>query len=258
MTKANHFWVTTVPRTGSMWTYNAVRAIAREAGRELRPEKVPQLDETSVRIYKEAVAAGNNPDTIYAYKVHELLNKDLEHSKFLTTIRDPREIAVSFMRFMKVDFENGFSVAKLLKGFVEAYSSYNTENVMFVNYNDIVQKPTHVLQSISGYMDVNLTSDKLALIADQLSPHEVRKNIEIVDKRLNEQIAQTGEIHASEVVVIDADNFRLFDVNTGFQTGHVSGMASDAYRGSLTPDQVRMINDFYGDWLENYGFPQNF
>ena len=105
----NHFWVTTVPRTGSMWTFNVVRGLAQMAGRQVHPETVPIDDHSMFEIYHRATATDHVSQSIYTYKVHGKLGYVLPESKYLTTIRDPREIIVSFMRFMKVDFENAFA-----------------------------------------------------------------------------------------------------------------------------------------------------
>jgi hypothetical protein len=258
MVTHQHFWVTTAPRTGSMWTYNAVRAVGRVSGKTVLPDEVPQDDNEFIGIYQNAIQRSPDPKSIYAYKVHTPLNKSLAGSKFITTIRDPREVAVSYMRFMNVDFENGFAAARTLSIICEAFELQEPANALLIHYRDIVQKPEKVILRLAKFMDLKLDNKSVEGISKKLSAKEVRKQIEGVDQRLNEQLTKTGDVQANEIVRIDEGNYRLFDVKTGFQTGHVSGMKQEEYRARLTPQQVAEMNDYFGDWLTKYGFSKEF
>src|SRR3569623_55956 len=49
-------WVASVPRTGSMWTYNVASDLVRSPGRQVLPESVPHADEEMEAIGRQGLA----------------------------------------------------------------------------------------------------------------------------------------------------------------------------------------------------------
>ncbi len=79
-------WVASVPRTGSMWTFNIVRDLVRSAGRQVLPEIVPHADHEMEAIGKAGIAVSD--DATYVLKVHTAIAQDLPKSFFIVTRRD--------------------------------------------------------------------------------------------------------------------------------------------------------------------------
>src|SRR5438309_1200344 len=95
-------WVASVPRTGSMWTFNVVRDLVRSTGRAVQPEIVPHADEEMEAI--GTAGLGDPGEAVYVLKVHTRVPADMARSCYVVTRRDLRDSVVSFMRFTKTDF----------------------------------------------------------------------------------------------------------------------------------------------------------
>lgn len=98
-------WISTAPRTGSMWLFNVCREVLRASGNDVFPEVVPQSDEAMFRLAQEDAWKSEDPRHKWVLTVHHILRPDLPLSKIITTHRDPRDVIVSFRQFMKTDFE---------------------------------------------------------------------------------------------------------------------------------------------------------
>ena len=99
----NTFWISTTPRTGSMWLFNITREIINISRLNALPIELPQSDEKFFEIFKNQSLNDDNNLNKYVFKVHTILKSDLPRSKILTTIRDPRDICISFIEFMKTE-----------------------------------------------------------------------------------------------------------------------------------------------------------
>ena len=108
----NTFWISTTPRTGSMWLFNVTKEILHYSQLKVLPINVPQNDDEFFRIFK--TQSLNDLDNInrYVFKVHTILKSGLPRSKILTTLRDPRDICISFKEFMKTDFNTALKATK--------------------------------------------------------------------------------------------------------------------------------------------------
>ena len=53
--KVNTFWISTVPRTGSMWLYNITREILKNSKFNVIPNQIPQQDKECYKILLEVI-----------------------------------------------------------------------------------------------------------------------------------------------------------------------------------------------------------
>ena len=124
--KKKIFWVSTAPRTGSMWVFNVLRELIIVSGNKVEPKVVPQKDDQTTDLF-EKYLNDENVDYYLTLKSHNVLKSDLPFSKIISTHRDPRDVLISYMRFMKTDFETAFKVAKSLLNYTSNYNSYNKD-----------------------------------------------------------------------------------------------------------------------------------
>ena len=110
----NSLWISTTPRTGSMWLYNVTREILKFSKINVLPTKIPKSSQEFFEIFEKQSLIDQNDSNKYAFKIHKILKPDLPRSKVLTTIRDPRDICISFKEFMKTDFDTALKAAKSL------------------------------------------------------------------------------------------------------------------------------------------------
>ena len=246
-------WISTVARTGSMWTFNVTRQLLAAAGYNVLPNVVPQTNDEMLMCYEKAI----NDDVqsnIYCLKVHESLIEHIPNSKVITTIRDPRDVCLSFMNFMKSDFETAFEAGKSILRFVDLYERYSSDYVCFVKYEDLINHPTIAVKAINEFLKLNLLEDKIKIISDMFSKSNVAK---IVDKKTNElqhKIDQRQSVDSREIVLLSENNFRAFDTDTGFQTGHISGSNAGDWRTSFSNQQKAVLNEAFGAFCQKFGF----
>lgn len=254
MAMANHIWVSTVPRTGSMWTFNIVRTLLRESGYEVLPKHVPQSDREMMEIFQTAQKNGVRQNSHYIYKVHNLLNEKPADSQIITILRDPREVAVSFMRFMKAPFADGFATAKRLRRFSDVYESFDPVCLLTLRYEDLVQEPDNVVGQIMRFLGITESADLASAVSDKFRKDRVRKLISTTESELNKKIANREMIPLEDIVYSSEDNVRAYNRETGFQSGHVSEMKKSDYRDHLSQEQMRAITDYFGGWLAAHGY----
>ena len=90
-------WIASVPRTGSMWTFNITRELVRAAGFGVVPDLVPNNDEEMVRIGGERVDAPASRE-VAVLKIHVRMRPDTPLSLFIVPRRDLRDSRVSSPR----------------------------------------------------------------------------------------------------------------------------------------------------------------
>ena len=47
---------------------------------------------------------------------------------------------------------------------------------------------------------------------------------------------------------------RAFDVESDFQTGHVSGRKTGDWQSMLSESERQLVNEEFAGWLEEYGY----
>ena len=136
----NTFWISTTPRTGSMWLFNVTREILKAYNFNVLPKEIPQYDKEMVKIYQNYSLNDNDENNKYVLKIHKLLPTGLKNSRILTTVRDPRDVCISFKEFMNVDFHEALQASKTLNNYVKTYKQYSDEYVKFIKYENIENK----------------------------------------------------------------------------------------------------------------------
>lgn len=152
----NSFWISSTPRTGSMWLYNITREILKLSKINVLPIKIPKSDRNFLEIFKKQSLIDQNNSNKYVFKIHQILKPNLPRSKILTTIRDPRDICISFKEFMKTNFDTALRVAKTLLKYEKIYKTYNKDYLRFFRYENIENKPIETILEIANFIDYEI------------------------------------------------------------------------------------------------------
>ena len=250
----NTFWISTTPRTGSMWLFNVTREILKAYNFNVLPKEIPQYDKETVKIYEKYSLKDHNENNKYVLKLHKLLPKDLKNSKILTTIRDPRDVCISFKEFMNVDFNAALTATKTINDYAKTYKQYSDEYVKFIKYENIENRSIETLTEIVTFIDINIDLQLLRKISNKFSRYSVRNLIQENDTKLLNKIKNKEKVLKKEVVYFSNKNFRSYDPNTGFQSGHISNRKSGDWKNKFSENEIKIINNEFKEILEEYNY----
>ena len=238
----NTFWISTAPRTGSMWLFNIVREIFIINKYNVFPNKIPKYDKNFLEIYNSKSINDYNDFNKYVFKVHSPMNSDLFNSKVLTTIRDPRDVCASYKEFMKSDFESALRAAKGMIDLIKYYKSFDENYLKFFKYEDIENNSIEIIITISKFIECEINSDTAIFISEKFNKYNIRNLIKRNDENLKNKIKNKEKVERSEVVYFSKENYRAFDINTGFQTNHISQRNSGEWKKAFTDKEIEIIN----------------
>lgn len=249
----NTVWISTTPRTGSMWTFNVIRELLRVAGYTALPEFVPKSDEEMMECYRAAQQDKNELNR-YCLKVHTMLTRNVENSKIVTTLRDPRDICLSYKNFMNCDFNQALAIGESMIQCAAVYERYDPDLVLFVRFEDIESEPVKTLAKIDNFLELNSAEPDLVRITEIYSKSNVRKLIRDLSNNLKEKIKSREAINPHDIVAVSRTNYRAYDVNTGFQSGHISQNASGDWRRDFSSSEQAILEETFGDFCLKYGY----
>ena len=173
----NTFWISTAPRTGSMWTSNIVREIFKLSGYKVKPEKQFKNDKDYIRTYLDKSIPEKSSTNRYVFKVHTPLKLNLPRSKYIINIRNPYEVCASFFKFMKCDLDNAIQVAKKHSDVVDYYTQMSKENILTIKYENIESDSISIVKEIASFLQTNLTNQNAELVSNKFSKGEVKSII---------------------------------------------------------------------------------
>ena len=219
-----------------MWVFNVTRQIVRAAGLEVLPATVPQTNEDMVAAAMEGVVDPVT-DRVRVVKVHNNVRPEIPNSRFILPRRDVRDAMVSFMRFMRCDFEAGLEFARNAMASARHYDSFPPDRALFIDYADIVSRAASVVDTIGEFLEAPLDPETSDAIAGALDKKNVAHTIRETEQDLIRRSRAGGTISSGELVVLGPQDVRAFDTATGFQTGHVSDYREGDWKRILTAHQ---------------------
>lgn len=249
------------PRTGSMWTYNVIRAMLDVAGYDVLPKEMPSQTPDEIQLINEAYTTHIGENQVYCIKTHQLLKSGLPDTLIITNYRDVRESMLSFIKFMHLDnvgdlLETAVNVMNGHMATTDYYFSQHTNNLK-VRYDDMVVEPLNVLLEINTYLGLWLDREELERINDRFSKKNVSKllnNLDSVAVSKEGLIREEQDAERYEAVPNPDGSFRVYDRKTSFQSNHITSRNNQEWRVFFTPEQQKAINELAAEWLERYGF----
>ena len=244
-------WVSTVARTGSMWLFNITKEIFNSKKFNVLPDKIPKFDEDNFEIFHQKSLQDQNHLNKYVFKVHQILKQEIPHSKILTTIRDPRDICVSCMKFMKKNFQQSLDISKNMITYINTYEKYSKEKLKFIKYEKSIEKDTvKTIEDISEFIECKIDHEAAKKISEKFSKDNVTQLIKTNDETLEKKIKEKKEIDRdTEIVYFSKDNYRSYDAKTGFQTNHISSSSSQEWKKILTKKEIKILNSEFEFFL---------
>ena len=252
--KQNTTWIATVARTGSMWTTNVVREIFYYSNINVLPKTQPQAGEDYFNLFERQAFSDQNEKNHYVLKVHTLLDINTPRSKVITNIRNPYDVCASFYEFMKCEINWAINIALNLTNLLEHYKKIDERNLFIVKYEEIEVPSSKLVLELSEFLGAHLDENAALSIWKKFSKDNVRKIIADNDKSLSDKISKKQEVDAREVVFFGKNNYRSFDLSTGFQTGHISERKTGEWRLTFSESETHKIVEAIDDTAIKLGY----
>ena len=254
MPKFNTVWVTGTPRTGSMWTTNVIREIYSTKQFTLHPQEQLQDDSDWLNLFKDRAIADTNANSKYVLKIHTLLNPHLPKSKFVVNTRNPYDICASFFDFMKCDLDCAIEVASKHQAVMEHYKSLKSGLLFIVKYEDLELDAINLILALSEFVECKISIDTARRISSKYSKRSIKKLIERTESEIQRKISEKKHVHNKMVVGRADGSFRSFDLNTGFQSGHISMRNSGEWKNTFSQSQITTVINALDDIAAGMGY----
>jgi len=246
-------WVASMPRSGSMWAFNVARSLLRDAGLTVFPRDNRPRSDTQTVAEAQAALKDDSSSHIWCLKIHSRMTP-AHANGFISTFRDPRDAIISYMRFVRCDFDRALSAAKVWTRLCDHYRGMSTEFSLCLDYDAIIREPINVASQIQAFLGLDSDADAIAKIVAKFAPESIRRRMEAVRNEIEHQ-RRVGKIDIADRVTINADGTqRIVDLETGFQSDHVSDYRPGGWRDVLTRDQKQCLDQAIGDWLTRNGY----
>ena len=150
---------------------------------------MPIDDKVMYELAQRDAWADTDPSRIWVLKIHgTILRSDLPRSKIITCIRDPRDVLVSFRRFMDTSFEHALTVSQGVTRYVEGYRDHPADLLLRVGYEDIEVQPIDALRRVAGFLDVPLGAADEAEIVAMFGRERVRQQVAELSQDLRQRL----------------------------------------------------------------------
>jgi hypothetical protein len=197
-----------------------------------------------------AALSDKDANSRWVLKSHKKISFEFPRSRFIATRRDPRDVLMSQMRFAEIGFEGALKAAIHYTGVADYYARFPETIRLEVAYADIIDNPETVADRIAAFLNLEPGEEIRTAIPEKLSKEQVSNLIDRLDAE-SEQGQNAPD--AAAVLRVDA-NARMYDVRTGFQSGHVSDYRDGDWRRILPADQQAQMNERLGSWLARNGY----
>ena len=252
--RVNSFFISTAPRTGSMWLYNVTREILKLSKLNVLPKLILKSNQEFFEVFKKQALIDQDNSNMYVLKVHHILRPNLPRSKILTTIRDPRDICISYKEFMKTDFNAALKATKSILDYEKIYKSYDENYLKFFRYENIENKTIKTILEIAKFIGYEINLKIAEQIKSKYDKKEIKKMIKKNDENLPFEVNNKEDINKSNIVYFSKKNYRYFDTKTGFQSNHISNRKSGDWKKILSKKEIEIINFEFKDLISEYKF----
>ncbi len=218
------------------------------------PIKIPKSSQKFFEIFEKQSLIDQDDSNKYVFKVHRILKPNLPKSKILTTIRDPRDVCISFKEFMKTDFNTALKAAKDLLHYEKIYKTYDRDYVKFFKYEDIENKSIETILEIANFIGSEINHKNAEEISYKYNKQKIINLTKSNDENLISKIKNKENIDDSDIVYFSKNNYRSFDTKTGFQTNHVSNRDTGDWKKSFSSREIKILNFEFKDFISKYEF----
>ena len=249
--------VASAPRTGGMWTYNVLREIFLNLKKNIIPLNIPQDDNQMLNYHLKNLKSSN--DSISIIKIHKLIKKEYTNkTKILINIRDPRDAAISYKRFMKFKNYSFQQTINFIKNSIDLIwyyrKNFDKENFLEIDFKDIIDNPRKIFPKLEKFLNLEIKQKMVDKIIKKFSKKKISEILKKNENDLIKLIEKKQQISRKNLIILSKDNVRIFDEKTGFQTGHISNYKEGDWKQHFSNDEILIINNKFKKWLRLNNF----
>jgi len=155
---------------------------------------------------------------------------------------------------MKCGIGRAIFIALEQTKYIEHFKKNDEKNLFIVKYEEIEEPSSKLVLELSEFLGVHLDENAALSIRKKFSKDNVRKIIADNDKSLSDKISKKEEIDARKIVILGKNNYRSRDLNTGFQTGHISERKTGEWRLAFSESETHKIVQAIDDTAIKLGY----
>ncbi|MEO8342858.1 MAG: sulfotransferase domain-containing protein [Gallionella sp.] len=249
-------FVAGMPRAGSMWTYNVIRAIFATRDWSVLPTEIPIIERALI---KTALLSAPKENEVYCIKTHLPLKSPLptKHDvKIICNIRDVRDACLSFMRFMHADYAGGIRAMINMMKITDYYLSQFGDNLLSVRYEDLTQTPSAVLANLCGFLKIDLSETEQKAILQEFDKSAIQKKLQEMPKiEAGINVREDNKQNLKFDAVLNRDGtYRAYEKMTGFQSNHITSSDDGEWKTCFDKSQIDQLINLSEKWLLKYGY----
>ena len=159
------------------------------------------------------------------------------------------------MKHIKFEFKDLLELIKKNINWVEYYrNNFDKEHVLEINFNDINANPIKVFKQLEVFLGLKINQDTIEKIISKFSKSKVLSIIRYNDRFVKEAFNNNKNLNNEKVVVENNKIIRAYDVDTGFQTGHISNYNEKQGNNVFSKTELDTINTLFKDWFKTNDF----
>lgn len=142
---------------------------------------------------------------------------------------------------MNCDMNLAISVALDILKMQNHYEKFNKEKLFVIRYEEIEELSIELILELSKFLNVSLNESEAESILEKFSRENVNIIIANNDKALSDKLSKELEIDPKKIVNLGKNNYRSFDPDTGFQTGHISERKTGEWKLYFSEYEIEQI-----------------
>lgn len=250
-------FVAGMPRAGSMWTYNVVRAIFETQNWSVLPTEIPVSEHALI---KNVLLSEQKQNEVYCIKTHSPLQSPLptKHDvRIICNIRDVRDACLSFMRFTHADFQTGIRSMVRMMYVTDFYLTQFGGNLLSIRFEDLTDTPLKVLENISGFLKIDLSEGEKQEILHKFDKSNIQKKLREmpnVESDVDARIKDAEQSSRFESVKNLDGTYRAYEKATGFQSNHITSTDAGEWKTYFDKSKADQLISLSREWLLKYGY----
>ena len=124
--------------------------------------------------------------------------------------------------------------------FINHYKNIS-KDIFVVKYEEIENEPINLIKKLADLCDVTLSETQIEKIIFKFSKNNISKIIEKNDNQIRSDKVNKKNIDKRKIIIDGTENYRYFDLKTGFQTNHISLRKTGQWKIVFSKQQIEQV-----------------